>query len=351
MLLDLISELKILFRDFPSLKDKIDKNLLLNSLGDLEKLAELDDVKETVCLQIKAIIFRLIQNQKIEDSLHHILYGPPGVGKSTVAKVIASIFKSLGVIQAKKTSIRKSLSDFKYIFSEVYLHHNNDKYIPDNLLKQYWKTLKILFDNENYEDDSESDIVVCGRQDLIAGFAGQSSLKTFEFLLKNRGKCVIIEEAYLLWTGENDGYGMEALTVLNRFMEEFEDEIIIIMTGYKDLIMNTIFKAQPGLKRRINCIYELSGYSPESLSQVFCKQIFDGNWLLSPEIDTVSFFRENYSSFPSFGGDTKRFAWVCKMIHSSKELMNYINEPNKIPMISLENFELAFEKYCKNCVK
>lgn len=352
MILSLINQLNESFDFLKNTDIKFEE--LISALQEFDELAELENIKTIFCDQIRAYIFSLLHGNKFSNhNFHTILYGPPGIGKTTVAKAIAKIFKALNVIKSKPTRKNLHHNSIKNIMVELYDYYNEKKYVPENVIKKCWQNIKSFIDEkeEDYsEKENHDNIAVCGREDFVAGFSGQSALKTLDFLKKNVGKCLIIEEAYLLWTGENDGYGMEALTVLNRFIEENNNNIIVIITGYKNLIINTIFKGQPGLKRRFQWIFELDEYSPQGLAKMFNMQMKEDNWNISPEIHLESFFERNYHSFPHFGGDTRRFSWICKALHSSSELDSYIElfKKGKVlptPELSLANFELAFEKY------
>lgn len=344
MLIELVEEIKSVYPLLINPKFNLEE--VTEALFDLNNLIEMDNIKEMVSDIVKAHLFSLVNKKTFNNNFHNILCGPPGIGKTTVAKKIARIFKSFNLIEQKKT---EHLIKYRHHIEQLYEHYNNQKVLPNNILKHYWKSIRDALDN-NFEDSDE--IIICGREDLIAGFSGQSALKTLEFLIRHRGKCVIIEEAYLLWTGENDGYGMEALTVLNRFMEEFKNDIIIIMTGYKELISSTIFKAQPGLKRRFQWYFELQPYSPKGLKDMFILQMRNDGWFLEDALllELENFFTEKIDYFPHFGGDTERFAWVCKAVHASSELLNYfqiLRTNGDLPVIylTLENFHVSFEKY------
>jgi hypothetical protein len=171
------------------------------------------------------------------------------------------------------------------------------------------------------------------------------------------GKCIIIEEAYLLYNGDSDTYGMEAITVLNRFMDEHADSLIIIFTGYEELLHKTIFKAQPGLKRRCQWIFNLQGYSPEGLAKIFKTQIEKFEWDIDKSVDLSNFFEKHISDFPNYGGDTERFALHCKINHSGKtfrNLLSIIDEDKKIEskhlkfIITKEMLEESFKEFKKH---
>jgi hypothetical protein len=165
-------------------------------------------------------------------------------------------------------------------------------------------------------------IIVCGREDFTAEYSGQSDKKALKFLQANRGRCLIIEEAYLLHLGENDNYGMEAITILNRFMDEHAEEIIIIMAGYKELMEKNIFAHQHGLQRRFQWVFEVNGYTPVGLSEIFRRQLEFYGWSLSAEVDLKAFFEANIANFEAFGGDTENLAFKCKLIYGGIAFKN-----------------------------
>jgi hypothetical protein len=169
-------------------------------------------------------------------------------------------------------------------------------------------------------------IVICSREDFIASYSGQTSEKSKNFLMSNLGKCIIIEEAYSLCNSDKDEYGKEALTVLNRFMEDYGNRVIIIFTGYRDQLMETIFTFQPGLIRRCQTSFEIKAYTPEGLASIFIKQIEKIGWDINiSTIELNKFFTENYNDFPAFGGDTERLALHCKLAYGCDAFNNIMD--------------------------
>lgn len=349
MLNTLSEEIKSMRDILESVKSEINLDELIEALLELHNLVELDSVKQMIAVQVRAFFFSIIAGRRISQNFHTILCGPSGVGKSTVARCLAKIFKAMGLTKMKSNSSKISIDSVKKQLCELYEYHNQGKPIPNNIVKTFWRNIKDYID-ENPVETSDDSIITCGRDSLIAPYSGQTSLKAIEFFKANIGKCIIIEEAYLLYTGENDGYGMEALTELNMFMETYMSEVIIMMTGYRDLIETTLFKAQPGLKRRFQWIFELEGYSPDGLRQMFEKQMLEDGWVISSDIDLNKFFTDNYNYFPHYGGDTRRLAWICKAVHSDAELNTLLSVIRQggsvpIPLLSQNNLDKAFINY------
>jgi len=381
---EFIDNLKLWHTKDPIIKEIIfDYEKLEQTLRNLDSLVEMYPVKCVIIKHIQMLIVMaykaIISGKSVNecykgDMLHTVFYGHPGVGKSRTARYLAEVWRALGILRSSKQSFifeqplskevaLKRVNDIRNSFLDLY---EKCKANPKSTSKQIdlWDNIKTKlkdFGDElaksNLEDliEEEKDlIIVCGREQFVAEYAGQTSVKTSEFLKKNLGKCIIIEEAYLLYNGDSDTYGMEAITVLNRFMDEYADSLIVIFTGYEELLHKTIFKAQPGLKRRCQWIFNLQGYSPEGLAKIFETQIQKFDWILDKTIDLPKFFETHMSDFSNYGGDTERLALHCKIIHSGKtfrDLLSIIDEEKKIEskhlkfIITKDMLEESFKEY------
>jgi len=376
-----ISELELMYSKDPVIKKSIkDFGKLKLTLLNLESLIEMYPVKSVIIEHIKMLIVsayqEIITGLSVDDCykghmLHTVFYGSPGVGKSRTAKYLAEIWKALGVLKTIKSlepiSSKELLSKInasREIFLDLYDKFKSDSKHTFKASINQWEQLKetlksigdTLYNNPHEELDKDTLIITCGREDFVAEYAGQTSIKTLNFIKRNLGKCIIIEEAYLLYNGDSDTYGMEAITVLNRCMDEYADSIIIIFTGYEELLQKTIFKAQPGLKRRCQWIFNLQGYSPKGLSLIFENQLENLGWKISDKVNCERFFGERMDMFTNFGGDTERLALHCKMKCSGdvfQELLGNISENKKIS--GKLNFEIdeetllkAYKEYLKH---
>ena len=173
--------------------------------------------------------------------------------------------------------------------------------------------------NETNLEPKNFDLIrIVSREDFVGGYLGQTAIKTEKLLKDSIGKVLFIDEAYSLVNDEKDSYGYECLTTLNRFMSEHSSEIVVIFAGYKDLLEKTIFKAQPGLKRRCTWHFEIEGYSEIGLSKIFEIQLKNDGWVLDSDVDLLDFFKENLKEFPFYGGDTLRLVFYCKICYSIK---------------------------------
>jgi len=283
--------------------------------------------------------------------LHTVIYGPPGVGKSKLGEILAKFYSALGILKKPVTlpnptktlidnlvslqllasrlnveNVMKDFDQFANWYDGAPIDHNYLDHIR-NILKLHAEELSTIITLHQTIPPKKKDdrlFRVVSRPDFVAGYLGQSAIKTMELLNDSIGKVLFIDEAYSLIHDEKDSFGMEVLTVINLFMSQFPYDLVIIFGGYRDLLEQTIFKFQPGLRRRCTWIYEVKPYTPRGLSQIFVNQLKKYGWTMDSSVDLVKFFTEHHKEFPNFGGDTDRLSFYCKLHHHDLEFINVL---------------------------
>ena len=186
-------------------------------MEELDKLIGLKNVKEDVKTLVNLVKVRQkrIENKlKVNDmSLHMVFTGNPGTGKTTVARLISKIYKQIGVL-------------------------------------------------------SKGTFVEASREDLVAGYVGQTAIKTKHVIDSARGGVLFIDEAYSL-NGDGDrDFGKEAISTLLKEMEDNRGDLIVIVAGYPDLT-EEFLKSNPGLKSRFNKFINFEDYTEDELEQIY----------------------------------------------------------------------------------
>ena len=172
-------------------------------------------------------------------SLHLVFYGNPGTGKTTVARLLAKIYKALGVL-------------------------------------------------------SKGQFVEVDRSGLVAGYVGQTAIKTQEVIDKAMGGILFIDEAYSLTHGKGESdFGQEAVDTLLKAMEDHRDDFLVIVAGYPDL-MKEFIASNPGLKSRFNQFINFEDYKPNELIQIFKLQCDNQGLVIADGCET--FIQEYFSN-------------------------------------------------------
>ena len=207
-------------KDFVNEKEKT----LLELLKELDELVGLKKVKSTVN---DLIAYQKVQKLREKEGFHsqkstlHLAFtGNPGTGKTTVARIVGRIYKQIGLLS-------------KGHFLEV------------------------------------------SRTDLIAGYQGQTALKVREVIERAKGGVLFIDEAYSITENEHsDSYGRECLTELTKALEDYRDDLVVIVAGYTKP-MKLFFESNPGLKSRFNTFIEFDDYNETELDDIMkmmCKK-------------------------------------------------------------------------------
>jgi stage V sporulation protein K len=187
-------------------------------LVELNALVGLQNVKDEVSSLVNVLKIEKIRHEQginlPERSLHMVFHGNPGTGKTTIARLLARIFKALGVLSK----------------------------------------------GQLYETD---------RSGLVAGYTGQTSLKVREVCEKAMGGILFIDEAYAL--NSDDTYGPEAVNTIVKFMEDNRDDFVVIVAGYEEK-MTDFINSNPGLHSRFNKYIGFKDYSPEELLEIYLLQ-------------------------------------------------------------------------------
>ena len=216
-----------------------------DGMAALNRLVGIAKVKEQVEQFVAMAEFnqkRAEQGGLVEDTtLHSLFLGNPGTGKTTVARILGNILFQKGVIKQKK-------------FIEV------------------------------------------SRSNLVGGYQGQTALKTREVLESALGGVLFIDEAYTLYTGQNDDFGKEALDEVLKFMEDHRRDIVIIFAGYTRE-MHDFLQVNSGLQSRIPNVFDFEDYNPDEIVEIglmgLRKQGYQVNEVLYGEIVKGNYLRAN----------------------------------------------------------
>jgi type VII secretion ATPase EccA len=160
-------------------------------------------------------------------SYHCVFTGNPGTGKTTVARILAKIYKNLGVV-------------------------------------------------------SKGHLVETDRSGLVAEYVGQTAVKTNKIIDSALDGILFIDEAYSLIAGAENDYGKEAIATLLKRMEDDRNRLVVILAGYTKE-MKDFIDSNPGLQSRFNRYIEFPDYNADELYQIFCKQIKKFQYTMSDE--------------------------------------------------------------------
>jgi stage V sporulation protein K len=204
------------------------------AVRDLNDLIGLDQVKREV-----ETLANLVRVQKMRQgyglatpqlSLHLVFTGNPGTGKTTVARLIGRIYKSLGVL-------------------------------------------------------TSGHIIEVDRVGLVAGYVGQTAIKTTEVIEKSLDGVLFIDEAYALARADSpNDFGQEAIDTLLKAMEDNRDRLVVIVAGYTDP-MKIFIESNPGLKSRFNKYIQFPDYTPQELTRIFEKFAKENNYSLNSDAE------------------------------------------------------------------
>ena len=228
---------------------------------ELNELIGLNSVKSDVVQLVNLVRFQEMRRKeglRIPDqSLHMVFTGNPGTGKTTIARLLAEIYKSLNIL-------------------------------------------------------STGSFVEADRSQLVAAYLGQTAIKVRDVVESALGGVLFIDEAYSLVNDEqgHDQYGQEAVNTLLKLMEDHRGNLIVIVAGYTNL-MGKFIRSNPGLQSRFNKYLHFDDYSPAELTEIFIRFAQDGDYKLSAEaVDKCDVIFQNlYKHRTERFGNASSLSW------------------------------------------
>jgi hypothetical protein len=207
---------------------------LAELLAELDALVGLAPVKAEVKLVANLIQVQNLRKERglpVADSSHHLVFtGNPGTGKTTVARLLAQIYRTLGV-------------------------------------------------------SKKGHLVETDRSGMVAGYVGQTAIQVKEIIGKALGGVLLIDEAYALARGDERDFGQEAIDTLVKNLEDHRDDLVVIAAGYPEE-MEEFVESNPGLRSRFPKTIHFPDYSTDELVAIFESMAKTASYRVTPEAKT-----------------------------------------------------------------
>jgi SpoVK/Ycf46/Vps4 family AAA+-type ATPase len=171
------------------------------------------------------------------------------------------------------------------------------------------------------KEESELPFHVYNRNDVVSRYVGDTSHRCTKAMNEALDGVAYFDEAYNLCSdtrGLGDSYGHEALTVINQYMDEHADKLIVVFAGYKEDIYNNLFRAQKGLESRFTNKFEIEQYTPDELTLIFIQRLKYAEWYIDESEELHTIIRENFDLFKYQGRDMDTLALYTKNIISER---------------------------------
>jgi len=279
----------------PSYEYNIDLKSLHNikdELIELNNMIGMETLKKSVLEQLVYFSQELHLGENISDFKHTVIYGPPGTGKTEIAKIIGKMYSKLGILKSN-------------VFKKV------------------------------------------TRSDLVAGYLGQTAIKTKKVITETLGGVLFIDEAYSLASREdNDIYSKECIDTLCEALSDHKNDLMVIIAGYEDELNETFFRINRGMESRFIWRFKIDEYSSKELMSIFKKKVREQEWDFEVE-DNIKekWFNEKKSKFKGYGRDMELLLLYVKVAHGKRI---YGKSKDLRKKISLDDLNNGFETFEKN---
>jgi len=279
-------------------------------LVDLDKMVGISKFKDAVLDQILYFIQNLHVG-KDPDFMHTILCGPPGTGKTEIAKILGKMYSKIGIL---KNGVFKKAT----------------------------------------------------RNDMVAGYLGQTAIKTKKLITECLGGCLFIDEAYSLASGINDSgdsYSKECLDTLCEALSDHKGDLMVIIAGYEAELNETFFAVNRGLKSRFIWRFALEDYSAKELMDIFIKKVRENEWTVecldststndsininSKSKENIKWFEKKRDNFKHFGRDMELLFSYSKIAHGRR----IYGKPAELrKKLSLEDLDAGYATFLANLNK
>ena len=283
-----------LLNEFP-IVDNANFNINLDKLHDIKsELVQLNNIigNNTIKNNILNQILFYIQNFHLKTGInymHTVINGPPGTGKTEIAKIIGKIFSKLGIL--KNGTFKKVV-----------------------------------------------------RADLIAGYLGQTALKTKKVIEEACGGVLFIDEAYSLGNAEKrDSFSKECIDTLCEALSDNREKLMVIIAGYEDELENCFFNYNRGLKSRFPWVFKTDKSTPGELKQIFFQKIKNIKWKIEKINNLEEIFFVKYKEyFKNYGRDMELLLMKITICHSKRV---FLLNNNLKTLINKEDLDNGFANF------